>query len=100
MSTRQLAALLICYGEEEPQTVRGLAKRLNVSRPAISKMLNVLEASDLVRRKTNPLDRRSVFVTRTQAGWDFDRTLKGIMAHAAPEQVAPPQLPKWMFDRS
>lgn len=99
MSMRQLAALLICYGEEEPQTVRGLARRLNVSRPAISKMLNVLEMSDLVRRKTDPRDRRSVVVARTQAGRAFDRTLKDIMAHAAPARIAPPRRRAWNLDR-
>jgi DNA-binding MarR family transcriptional regulator len=68
LTQRQLAILLIVYQETEPQTVRGLARLLNVSKPAISRALDRLHVFDLARRKPDPLDRRSVDVERTEKG--------------------------------
>ena len=39
--------------------MRGLAAKLAVSKPAITRALDRLSEFDLVRRKTDPLDRRS-----------------------------------------
>jgi DNA-binding MarR family transcriptional regulator len=85
LSARQLAVFLTCYLEAEAQTVRGLAAKLNVSKPAITRALDRLSEFDLVRRKTDPLDRRSVLVQRTMAGAGFLRDLKRIMADAGKE---------------
>lgn len=63
LSARQLAVLLICYLSDEPQTVRGLAVRLQVVRSAITRVLDRLGEVGLVRRKTDPMDRRSVLVS-------------------------------------
>src|SRR5712672_3932300 len=76
LSARQLGVFLTCYLETEAQTVRGLAVRLNVSKPAITRALDRLAEFDLVRRKTDPLDRRSVLVRRTVTGTTFLRDLK------------------------
>src|SRR5450755_3156092 len=84
-SARQLGVFLTCYLEEEAQTVRGLAAKLNVSKPAISRALDRLSEFDLVRRKTDPLDRRSVLVQRTMVGAGFMRDLKRILADAGKE---------------
>jgi DNA-binding MarR family transcriptional regulator len=81
-SARQLGVFLTCYLEEEAQTVRGLAAKLNVSKPAITRALDRLSEFDLVRRKTDPLDRRSVLVQRTVAGAGFMRDLKKIHGDA------------------
>ena len=59
---------LTSYLEAEAQTVRGLAAKLNVSKPAITRALDRLSEFDLVRRRTDPLDRRSVLVQRTVSG--------------------------------
>jgi DNA-binding MarR family transcriptional regulator len=67
---------LTSYLEEEAQTVRGMAAKLSVSKPAITRALDRLSEFDLVRRKTDPLDRRSVLVQRTIAGAGFMRDLK------------------------
>ena len=75
LSARQLAVLLTCYLEEEAQTVRGLAAALNVSKPAITRALDRLSEFELVRRKIDPLDRRSVLVQRTSKGNAFMREL-------------------------
>jgi DNA-binding transcriptional regulator GbsR (MarR family) len=61
LSARQLGVFLTSYLEAEAQTVRGLAANLNVSKPAITRALDRLTEFDLVRRKTDPLDRRSIF---------------------------------------
>jgi DNA-binding MarR family transcriptional regulator len=83
LTARQLGVLLTCYLETESQTVRGLAARLNVSRPAITRALDRLSEFDLVRRKTDPLDRRSVLVQRTATGMAFQRELRAVLRDAA-----------------
>jgi DNA-binding MarR family transcriptional regulator len=82
LSARQMGVVLTCYLETEAQTVRGLAARLNVSKPAITRALDRLAEFDLVRRKDDPLDRRSVLVQRTMTGTGFMRDLKTILSDA------------------
>lgn len=83
LSARQLGVLLTCYLNEGAHTVRGLAADLNVSKPAITRALDRLGELDLARRKTDPMDRRSVLVQRTLKGTAFMRDLRDIMAEAA-----------------
>jgi DNA-binding MarR family transcriptional regulator len=78
-TARQLAVFLTAYLESEAQTVRGLAVQLNVTKPVISRALDRLAEFDLVRRKRDNLDRRSVFVQRTTAGMEFLHELKQIV---------------------
>jgi DNA-binding MarR family transcriptional regulator len=85
LTARQLGVFLTCYLEDEAQTVRGLAAKLNVSKPAITRALDRLSEFDLVRRKTDPQDRRSVLVQRTVAGNGFMRDLRKILADAGTE---------------
>ena len=82
LTARQLGVFLTCYLEGEAQTVRGLAAKLKVSKPAITRALDRLSEFDLVRRKKDPLDRRSVLVQRTISGTAFLRDLKKILAEA------------------
>ena len=91
LSARQLAIFLTCYLEDEAQTIRGLAIRLHVSKPAITRALDRLSEFDLVRRKTDPLDRRSVLVQRTVAGVNFLRDIKRMLADAAEVATALPR---------
>jgi DNA-binding MarR family transcriptional regulator len=63
--------------------VRGLAAKLGVSKPAITRALDRLSEFDLVRRKTDPLDRRSVLVQRTATGMAFLREMRTILRDAA-----------------
>lgn len=76
LSQRQLAVLLTCYMETQAQTVRGLAAALNISKPAVTRALDRLSEFDLIRRKTDPLDRRSVLVQRTASGMNYVRILR------------------------
>jgi DNA-binding MarR family transcriptional regulator len=85
LSARQLGVFLTCYLEDEAQTVRGLAAKLNVSKPAITRAVDRLSEFDMVRCKTDPLDRRSVLMQRTTAGNGFMRNLKKILADAGRE---------------
>jgi DNA-binding MarR family transcriptional regulator len=92
LTARQLSVFLICYLESEAQTVRGLAARLNVAKPAITRALDRLAEFDLVRRKTDPLDRRSVLVQRTVSGAAFLRDLKKILADASKDATRVPTM--------
>jgi DNA-binding MarR family transcriptional regulator len=85
LSARQLGVFLTCYVKDEAQTVRGLAAELRVAKPAITRALDRLAEFDLVRRKTDPLDRRSVLVQRTTAGQGFLRDLRKILTDAGKE---------------
>ena len=83
LSARQLGVFLTCYLESEAQTVRGLAAKLGVSKPAITRALDRLSEFDLVRRKTDQLDRRSVLVQRTATGMAFLREVRQTLRDAA-----------------
>ncbi len=88
LSARQMAVFLTCYLESEAQTVRGLAAKLAVSKPAITRALDRLTEFELVRRKADPLDRRSVLVQRTPAGAVYLRDLRVILTDAAKPRAA------------
>ena len=83
LSARQFGVLLITYLEDGPHTVRGLAARLEVSKPAITRSLDRLAELGLTKRAPDPRDRRSVLVTRTRRGNDFLADLRGYLAVAA-----------------
>lgn len=67
-TARQLGILLVIHQTPGPHTVRGLAAHLEIARPAISRSLDRLEEFGWVKRRPDPLDRRSIFVTSTKAG--------------------------------
>ena len=71
LSARQMAVLLTVYRTNAPHTVRGLALQLGVSKPAITRALDRLEKLELIRRKTDEADRRSVLLQRTVKGSVF-----------------------------
>ncbi len=68
LTTRQMAILLTVYMTPPPHTVRGLSKSLNVKKPAITRALNKLNRLQLVRKKRDQEDSRSVLIQRTVAG--------------------------------
>ena len=67
LSDAQLFVLKLLL-EEQPLAPRDLATRCMVSDPAMSKILNALQAQGLVTRQTDPANRRSVQVAITPAG--------------------------------
>ena len=82
LSARQFGVLLICYLEEGPHTVRALAARLDVSKPAITRALDRLAELGFARRGPDPRDRRSVLVQRTRKGTDFVGDLRQMLGAA------------------
>lgn len=68
LSSRQIAILLTVYLEAPPHTVRGLARKLDVTKPVITRALNSMGKLDLVSRRRDEVDRRNVIVQRTVTG--------------------------------
>jgi DNA-binding MarR family transcriptional regulator len=68
LSARQLLILLTVYLERPPHTVRGLAAKLNVTKPVITRALDTMGSMDLLARRRDELDRRNVLVQRTVKG--------------------------------
>jgi len=68
LSARQMAILLTVYLGEPPHTVRGLAAGLAISKPAVTRALDRLEALGLAARRKDDSDKRSVLVQRTVKG--------------------------------
>ena len=85
LSARQMAILLTIYLEVPPHTVRGLAKRLNVTKPVITRALDSMGGLDLVSRRRDDLDRRNVIVQRTVRGALFLEKLGDRIARCAAE---------------
>ncbi|HHK74386.1 MAG TPA: MarR family transcriptional regulator [Rhizobiales bacterium] len=80
LSARQTAILLTVYLESPPHTVRGLAARLGVTKPVITRALNTMGALDLVKRRRDEKDRRNVLIQRTVQGSLFlDRLAQKII---------------------
>jgi DNA-binding MarR family transcriptional regulator len=76
LSQRQMSVfLIVAIDDETSHTVRGLAHQLNISKPAITRAIDRLSDFDLVRREADPMDRRSVLITRTTEGTAYLRTL-------------------------
>ncbi len=68
LSMRQAAILLTVYLDPPPHTVRGLAARLGVSKPVITRALDTMGALKLISRQRDEQDRRNVLVRRTVDG--------------------------------
>jgi DNA-binding MarR family transcriptional regulator len=83
LTTRQFALFLEVYLAPPPHTVRGLAKTLNMSKPAVTRAVDRLEKLEFVRRKTDEADKRSVLVQRSVKGSVFLREFADMAAEAA-----------------
>ena len=68
LSARQMAVLLTVYLEPPPHTVKGLAERLGVTKPVITRALDSMGRLRLVGRRRDEADRRNVLVQRTLEG--------------------------------
>ena len=89
LSARQFAVFLICYLEPGPHTVRGLAARLDISKPAITRSLDRLTDLSLARRLPDPSDRRSVLVSRTRDGSSYMTSIRNFLNEAARAKAVP-----------
>ena len=68
LTVRQTAILLSIYLDPPPHTVRGLALKLDVTKPVITRALDTMGALKLESRHRDELDRRNVLVKRTVEG--------------------------------
>ncbi|CAH1662044.1 MAG: winged helix-turn-helix transcriptional regulator [Chelatococcus sp.] len=68
LSLRQMAILLTIYLDTPPHTVRGLARKLGVTKPVVTRALDSMGKLDLVSRRRDENDRRNVIVQRTVKG--------------------------------
>jgi len=68
LSPRQLTILLTIYLDPPPHNVRGLAKKLMVTKPVITRALDTMGKLGLVARRRDDADRRNVVIQRTVKG--------------------------------
>jgi DNA-binding MarR family transcriptional regulator len=82
LTTRHMGVFITCY-LMDVRTLRDLCWNLNASKPVITRALDRLSEFDLVRRKADPLDRRSTLIRRTTAGAELLLNIKRILADTA-----------------
>ena len=80
LTARQFALLLHVYLGPPPHTVRGLAARLKISKPAVTRALDRLSALGFLKRRNDQADKRSLVVSRTVAGAVFLRDFADMAA--------------------
>ncbi|WP_436642268.1 MarR family transcriptional regulator [Microbaculum sp. FT89] len=85
LSPRQMAILLTIYLETPPHTVRGLAAKLGVTKPVITRALDTMGAKGLVNRRRDETDRRNVIIQRTVDGALYLERLGDLIAAKAAE---------------
>jgi DNA-binding MarR family transcriptional regulator len=85
LSARQLTILLTVYLEQPPHTVRGLAAKLNVTKPVITRALDTMGRMELLQRRRDPADRRNVVVQRTVKGALYVERLGDLLISHAKE---------------
>jgi DNA-binding MarR family transcriptional regulator len=68
LTIRQAAILLTIYLDPPPHTVRGLAAKLDVTKPVITRALDTMGVLKLVSRHRDEHDKRNVLVRRTVEG--------------------------------
>lgn len=84
LTNRQMALLLMVYRSEGPHTVRGLARKLGVSKPVVTRALNTLGGLGYLRRERDQDDRRNIFVVETQDGAEFLDEFKSFLGEERP----------------
>src|SRR5690349_5178400 len=68
LTMRQAAILLTVYLDPPPHTVRGLAARLGVTKPVITRALDTMGELKLLSRHRDERDKRNVLIRRTVEG--------------------------------
>jgi DNA-binding MarR family transcriptional regulator len=83
LSVRQMCILLTVYLEAPPHTVRDLARKLNVSKPVITRALDSMGKLGLVTRRRDDEDKRNVLIQRTVKGALYLERLSDLIAAKA-----------------
>ncbi|MEX0591057.1 MAG: MarR family winged helix-turn-helix transcriptional regulator [Xanthobacteraceae bacterium] len=85
LSARQITVLLTIYLEPPPHTVRGLAAKLGVTKPVITRALDTMGRLGLLSRRRDDADRRNVVVQRTVKGALYVERLGDLIVERAKE---------------
>jgi DNA-binding MarR family transcriptional regulator len=85
LTERQLVILLTVYLETPPHTVRGLAARMDVTKPVITRALDSMGAMGLIARRRDEADKRNVVIQRTVDGALYVEQLGDMIIHRAAE---------------
>lgn len=85
LSARQFTVLLTVYLEPPPHTVRGLAAKLGVTKPVITRALDTMGRLGLLSRRRDEADRRNVVVQRTVKGALYVERLGDLIVEKARE---------------
>lgn len=85
---RQLAILLTVYLEQPPHTVRGLAQKLGVTKPVITRALDAMGKQAIVARRRDEADKRNVIIQRTVKGALYVEKLGDMVVRKAGELPA------------
>ena len=83
LTNRQMAVLMVIYVSNDSYTVGGLAVKLTLSSPVVSRSLNMLETLGYLRRSRDPVDARSSLIQRTASGAAFLNSFEGAIAEAS-----------------
>lgn len=83
LSLRQMTILLHIYLEPPPHTVRGLAAKLHVSKPVITRALDAMGKLGLVSRRRDERDLRNVLIQRTVKGSLFLERLGDLVSSSS-----------------
>ena len=84
LTVRQLATFMTVYRDAQLHSVSSMAELLNVSRPAVTRIVDRLAEFELVERQDDPYDRRRVLIRRTARGGEFLQDLEEISGGGLP----------------
>lgn len=90
LTNRQMAILLLVGKTTGPHTVRGLASRLTVSKPVVTRALNKLASLGFLRRQRDEADKRNIFVSVTERGGKFLERFQSLIEGSQPESAPRP----------
>lgn len=82
LTMRQMSIILVIYLDKPPHRVRHLSESLDISKPAVTRALDKLEALGYVKRKSDEEDARSVLIQRTVKGSVFLSEVGDFIRHA------------------
>ncbi len=82
---RQLAILLTVYLERPPHTVRGLAQKLGVTKPVVTRALDSMGKQAIIARRRDEADKRNVIIQRTVKGALYVEKLGDMVTRKAAE---------------
>ena len=82
LTNRQMGIMLSVGLAPGPHTVRGLAERMGVSKPVVTRALNKLTALGYLQRKRDRRDGRNIFVEITPVGTEFLERFNQLLGEA------------------